>query len=157
MKIKYKKVLRPLIKLFFLKNQLYKKIVNLKSLNTLTLQIKKSIKIIYLYNKYKKNILFLGFSNNNKTIQNQLNHSFISKNMYLKNKINFNDFDLIVFNKTKTKDLLLLKTLEKLNIPILIFGDFNYFGYGFNIASKKKIIKAFNSFIIFSILTKNKK
>ena len=34
-----------------------------------------------------------------------------SKNTYLKNKKKIKDFDLIVFNKTKTKDVLLIKNL----------------------------------------------
>lgn len=155
MKIKHKKILKPLIKLHFLKNQFYKQFIKAKCVNNVTLQLKQALKIIYLYKKKKKPILFLGFPYN-KFVHNQINHIFISKNSYLKNKdnLNYKQFDLIVYNKTSNKDKQLLKTLENLNIPIVLFGDLNENGYNFNVLTKKKSIKNFNFFIIFSILTK---
>lgn len=156
MKIKNKKNLKPLIKLYLLKNQFYKQSSKLKSLNKTMLQLKQSLKIIYLYKQKKKKILFLGFPNN-KFIQNQINCVFSSKNLYLKNKLNYKQFDLIVFNKTNSKDLFLLKQLKKVNIPLVIFGDVLNEEYCFSFSSKKNFTKNFNIFIIFSILTKQVK
>ena len=62
MKIKNKKNLKPLIKLYLLKNQFYKQSSKLKSLNKTMLQLKQSLKIIYLYKqKKKKNLFFIIF------------------------------------------------------------------------------------------------
>ena len=156
MKIKKKKILKPLVKLYLLKNQFYKQTNKFKCLNKTMLQLKQSLKIIYLYKIKKKKILFLGFPNN-KFIQNQINCVFSSKNLYLKNKLNYKQFDLIVFNKTNSKDIILLKQLRKINIPLVIFGDILNEEYCFNFSSKKNFIKNFNIFIIFSILTKQLK
>lgn len=153
MKIKYKKILKPLVNIHFLKNQFYKQVVNSKSLNTITLELKQILKIIYLYNKNKKKILLIGFPYN-KVIQNQTRHCFSSKNLYLKKRFNFKQFDLIVFNKTNQKDENILSNFIKLNIPIITLGECYKSGYNLNIVCKKKSIKNFNFFLIFSILTK---
>lgn len=58
MKIQYKKILKPLIKLHFLKNQYYKYLKDSDWLNTITVQLKQSLKIIYLYDKKKKKFFF---------------------------------------------------------------------------------------------------
>ena len=156
MKINRKKILKPLVKLHFLKNQFYKQFFNFQSTtNTVTLQLKQALKTIYLYEK-KKKILFLGFSYN-KLVHNQTNHYFRSKTMYLKNKLGFDKFDLIVFNKSSYKDLQLLKILDKSNIPVIVFGGFGEKVYNVSILTKKKSIKNFNLFLIFSILTKYQK
>lgn len=153
MKIQYKKILKPLIKLHFLKNQYYKYLKDSDWLNTITVQLKQSLKIIYLYDKKKKKILFLGFPFN-KLIHNQVNHCFSSKINYLKTNLKKKKFDLIVFYKTSEKDLVLLETLQKRNIPVIIFGDSGEKGYNLNTLTRKKSIKNFNFFVIFSVLTK---
>ena len=62
MKIKNKKNLKPLIKLYLLKNQFYKQSSKLKSLNKTMLQLKQSLKIIYLYKQKKKKNPFFRIS-----------------------------------------------------------------------------------------------
>lgn len=103
--------------------------------------------------KKKKKILFLGFPFN-KLIHNQVNHCFSSKINYLKTNLKKKKFDLIVFYKTSEKDLVLLETLQKRNIPVIIFGDSGEKGYNLNTLTRKKSIKNFNFFVIFSVLTK---
>ena len=156
MKIKQKKILKPLIKLHLLKTQIYKQANGLQSLNTSVLQLKQVLKIIYLYSKNKKKILFLGFPYN-KFVHNQVNYLFHSKNSYLKKKINFNQIDLIVLHNTKDKDLNIIKNLESFNVPIVVFGNVQSKNYSFNVLTKKKSINNFILFIIFSILTKYSK
>lgn len=151
MKVKHKKILKPLIKLHFLKNQVYKKAFDTKCLTNLTLHLKQLLKIIYLYNKKNKKILFLGFSES-QFIKNQINHVFCSKQMYLKKKLNYKQFDLIVYNYTTIKDLMFWKNLKKLNVPVVILGNSDKENYYLNISTKKR--KNFNLFIIFSVLTK---
>ena len=58
MKIQSKKILKPLVNFYFLKNQFYKQLFNSTCLNNLTLEFKNCLKIIYLYEKKKKNIIF---------------------------------------------------------------------------------------------------
>lgn len=156
MKIRRKRILKPLIQLYFLKNQFYKQFITFKNINTVILELKQALKILFLYNKKKKNILFIGFYYN-KFIQNQLNHSFSSKNLYSETKLKINKFDLIVFNKTSVNDLKLIKKLKKLNIPIIIFGGLNKIGYDVSTSFNKKNLKTFNSYILFSVLTKYNK
>ena len=156
MKIKQTPVFRPLIRFYFLKNQFYTQFGAVKSLNNLILHFKSCLKIIYLYEKKKKKILFVGF-NYNKFIYNQVNQCFISKQRCLKKVIDYTKFDLIVFNKTSGQDFKIIKTFNTLDIPIIIFGDSNTKGYSFNVLSTKKSIKNFNFFIIFSVLLKQKK
>ena len=62
-----------------------------------------------------------------------------------------------MFNKTSEKDEKILNNLTKLHIPTIVFGKLHDKNLGVNISSKTNYIKNFNSFIIFSILTKFKK
>ena len=153
MKIKQKNVFKPLIKFYLLKNQYYTQFDNL---NNLVLNFKSCLKIIYLYEKKKKKILFVGF-NYNKFIYNQVNQCFISKQRFLKKPIDYTKFDLIVFNKTSSQDFKVIKTLNTLDIPIIIFEDYSTKGYRFNGLSTKKSFKNFNFFMLFSVLIKHKK
>lgn len=59
MKITHKKIKTPLIKIHFLKNQYYKsKTKYFTKVDSLTLQLKQVLKIIYLYKKNKKKYFF---------------------------------------------------------------------------------------------------
>ena len=156
MKIQRKKILKPLIQLHFIKHQYYKHFTNLKSIDNVIIKLKQTLKLIYWYEKKKKKIIFLGFVYN-KFIHNQINHVFSSKDLYKRNNKFFNNFDLIVFNKTSEKDEKILKNLTKLHIPIIVLGNLKDKNLGVNLSSKTNYIKNFNSFIIFSILTKFKK
>lgn len=162
---KNKSKIKGLIKLHLLKYQLYKNVIN-SSINDLSIELKQALKIIYLYNKNKKKIIFIGFPYN-KNYQNQTNSLFISKISFIKNIYNNNTvFDLnnshksiklIVFYQTSTKDLNLLKNLSKRNIPVIVFSNnynlnYNYYGVKGNL--KKKKIKLLFSFLILAIVIK---
>ena len=94
---------RSFIKIHLLKNQIYAPFNIYKiDLNNTILEIKKALKVIFVYNKHKKKILFLGFPFK-KDVHNQINHSFKTKN-YHKNFFLTNEhslkknFDLVVLN-----------------------------------------------------------
>ena len=164
MKTTLKSPIRSLIKLHFLKHQMYKKksykYIRSAFVDNITIELKQALKIIYLYHTQKKSITFIGLPYN-KTIHNKLNHSFISKNVYKKRNL-INDLllikpDLIVFNGSIENDTILLKKLEKLNIPLILFGDFpkiNNKTYSIQVSLKTNRIKAFCFFLIFSVLIK---
>ena len=57
MKIQRKKILKPLIQLHFIKHQYYKNFTNLKSIDNVIIQLKQTLKIIYWYEKKKKNYI----------------------------------------------------------------------------------------------------
>ena len=169
MKIKLKKKSRSLIKLHLLKYQIYKDNLNI-NLNNVNIELKQALKIIYLYNKKKKNILFIGFPFTTK-LQNHLNQSFMSK-IELEKKLQINnnkclsnnngkDFDLIVFNSTSSKDSKFMKELKKFNLPLILFGNFDSVldvnTYNVKVSLNKNYMKKFCWFLIFSILTKKSK
>ena len=170
MKIKINKKSRSLIKLHILKYQIYKnynKYFFNENIENLTIEIKQALKIIYLYHVKNKKILFIGLPYN-KQLSNQLNHFFISKKIYLKKMMSNSTYlfktihlpktpDLIVFNNTSDKDLTILNTLKKSNIPVVLFKNLNKFSndfYNVNGSLKNKKIKKFYFFLIFSVLTK---
>lgn len=169
MKLKLKTTTRSLIKLHIVKYQIYKNynkyLFNANSnINNLTIELKQALKIIYLYNLKNKKILFIGFPYN-KILHNQLNHFFISKNFYAKKMLtgNFDSSlyktpDLIVFNNTSDKDLVILNVIKTLNIPLIVFGNSNKLNnknYNIQGSLKKNKIKNFCFFLIFSVLTRS--
>lgn len=163
--MKLKKKSRSLIKLHLLKYQIYKNNLNI-NLNNVNIELKQALKVIYLYNNKKKNILFIGFPFTTK-LQNHLNQSFMTK-IELEKKLQINnkglshnngkDFDLIVFNSTSLKDSKFIKELEKYNLPLILFGNFdlvlNVKTYNVKVSLNKNYMKKFCWFLIFSILTK---
>lgn len=167
MKIKLKQKSKSLIKLHLLKYQVYKNYFN-TSFNNITIELKQALKIIYLYNKKKKKILFIGFPFNVNT-HNKLNQIFTSKLDFNKkfqnsglNSLYYNKNkkpDLIVFSQTSKTDFKILKELKKYNIPLILFGNLNnnkiIQNYVVNGYLKKNSIKKFCWFLIFSILTKS--
>jgi len=66
--------------------------------------------------------LFIGFPFN-KTLHNKTKHIFISKIFYNKNKLNLNNFDLIVVNKTSKKDDDIIAKTIKETKTLIVFGD----------------------------------
>lgn len=166
MKKNFKQKYRSLIKLHLLKYQIYKNNLN-TSFNNVSIELKQALKIIYLYNKKKKKILFIGFPFNTK-LQNQLQHSFMSK-IDLKKKLQTSNLvlsdtetkepNLIVINATSKADTSVVRELKKFNIPLILFGTFDetltFKSYKVNIFLDKNYIKKFCWFLIFSILTKN--
>ena len=172
MKTTLKTPSRSLIKIHLLKYQMYKnynKYFFNSSFNNVIIELKQALKIIHLYNTKNKKILFIGLPYN-KVLQNQLSHSFISKNFYFK-KISEGNYnlltgssvlhkspDLVVFNNTSEQDKSILTELKKLNIPLIIFGNLNKRNsknYNINTSLQKKRIKKFCFFLIFSIITRS--
>lgn len=157
---------RSLIKVHLLKYQIYK---NFKNLNfkicfkNLIFELKQALKIIYLYNKKKKKILFIGFPYN-KILHNQITHTFMSKQLLLKkiqmNNVNFTKSpNLIVINNFSYKDKQIIKNFEKQNIPLILFNKnltpvINKKFYNIQMNFNKPKIKKLIFFLIFSILTK---
>ena len=153
---------RSLIKLYLLKNQIYKNYIrnlNEPCLDNFMLELKQAFKIIYLYSIKKKKILFIGFPFN-KTLHNKTKHIFISKIFYNKNKLNLNNFDLIVVNKTSKKDDDIIAKTIKETKTLIVFGDIinKHYKKSYHVfkLSKKKI-KTFCIFAIFSILFRAEK
>ena len=156
MKIKSKSKQISLINYNLLKYQTYnfKKTFKQKfKIVTTSIEIKRALNIIYFYNIKLKKIVFIGFPFNNK-ITNQLKHSFISKNMLLKNYNNLTDYDLIVFNKSIYNDEKIIKNLISYNLPLIVFGSDDNDYYNINGNFKSKTIKNFCFFLLFSILKK---
>ena len=155
-KKKYQKV--SLINYSLLRYQVYNSVrvfgQNFKSYNT-NLELKQVLKIIYLYNKNKKKILFAGFPYN-QIVQNQLNHSFISKNCVLRNYKAFHLHDLIILNYNNDNDKEIVKHLKSQNVPLIVFGSKTNKVYKVNGLFETKTIKKFCLFLIFSII-KNRK
>lgn len=157
MKIRKKIKKTSLINFNLLKCQIYeKKNKNLISfgIEPLNFEIKQVLKIISLYNIKNKKILFVGFSYN-KMLTNQLKQTFISKTECFNNFIKTYDYDLIVFNKSKTKDEIIFKKFNSLNIPLIVFGNYKNQTYVVNGNFRSKKVKNFCSFLIFSLLKKN--
>lgn len=157
MKIKKKLKKNSLISFNLIKYQAYKvkKTYSQKfNINSINLEIKQALKIIYLYNIKNKKILFVGFSYN-KFLSNQTNHLFISKRMLLNSFNMFNNYDLIVFNKLKNKDEISFKNLSSLNKPLILLGKQDNKFYSINGFFSSKKGKNFFLFLIFSILRKN--
>lgn len=154
MKIKKKHQKISLINYSLLKYQIY----NLNNLNdqnfkfyNTNLELKQALKIIYLYNKNKKKILFVGFPFN-QTIQNQLTHSFISKNRVFDTYKIFHLYDLIIFNYNNDKDTETIKYLKSYNVPLIVFGSKTNNVYKINGSFNTKTIKKFCLFLIFSVV-----
>ena len=162
MKIKKKYQTISLINSNLLKYQTYKNLklqlqeFKIENINT---ELKQVLKIIYLYSRKRKKILFVGFPYN-KFLINQVNHLFISKKLYNKvltssaNKM-FNGYDLIVFNNFKLKDSVTVEYLRSLNLPLILFGECKLNSYGVNGSFKTEKSKNFCFFLIFSVLLKN--
>lgn len=158
MKIKKKYQKISLINYSLVKYQVYNSArvfgQNFKSYNT-NLELKQVLKIIYLYNKNKKKILFVGFPTS-QTVKNQLNHSFISKNYVLKNYKTFYLHDLIILSYNNDNDKEIVKCLKSQNVPLIVFGSKKGTVYKVNGLFETKTIKKFCLFLIFSII-KNRK
>ena len=160
MKINSNKYPRSLIKLYLLKNQIYTSSINSINkicLDAFTLELKQSLKIIYLYHTKKKKILFIGFPFN-KILHNKTSHLFVSKLTYEKTRLDSKKFDLIVFNKTSFKDNYILTNLNKETNTLVVFGSENkYSKKYYNVFGllKKQKTRIFCFFIIFSILTRS--
>ena len=166
MKKKLKLSTKSLIKLYLLKYQIYKKLqVNYfnSNLYKLDVKLKRVLKIIYLYKKNKKKILFIGFPSIKNSDKQFL---FISKNHYLKkilgNSINifFNKKkpNLIVFNNVLHKDFNSIKELKSFKIPLILFGNDTEIpcqNYKINANLNKNKFKKFCFFLIYSILMKS--
>ena len=154
MKIKKKHQKISLINYSLLKYQIYNlnnlHDQNFKFYNT-NLELKQALKIIYLYNKNKKKILFVGFPFN-QTIQNQLTHSFISKNRVSDTYKIFHLYDLIIFNYNNDKDTETVKYLKSFNVPLIVFGSKTNNVYKINGSFNTKTIKKFCLFLIFSVV-----
>ncbi len=154
MKIKKKLKKNSLINLNFLKHQIYnvnESYSNNFKINHLNSEIKQVLKIIYLYNIKNKKILFVGFPYN-KLITNQLKHLFVSKNVIFNSSIKINNYDLIVFIKTKSEDETILKNLTLFNLPLIVLGNDNTSLYNVNGIFKSKKLKSFCYFLVFSVL-----
>jgi len=157
MKLKNKLKVKGLINLHLFKYQVYKTLVNL-NINQILIELKQSLKIIYLYNN-KKNIIFVGFPYN-KISHNQVNNVFISKVLFFKKiqkKIFLDSFDLIVFYQTSKQDYSLLKKLNSISVPLIIFcNNCNLKNKGYIVKNilKNKRLKVFVFFLIFSVLIK---
>lgn len=158
---------RSFLQLHLLNHQMYSKNKKLNFqtyVKNLIFELKQALKIIYLYTKTKKKILFIGFPYN-KSLHNQSIHYFMSKKLLLKNtnlnKIYFKKNPrLIVINNFLTSDEQILKKFEKQNIPIVIFTKncnniVNRKFYNVKIFSFKPAVKKFIYFLLFSILNKN--
>lgn len=123
-------------------------------------ELKQALKIIYMYNKTNKKILFIGFPHN-KFLFNQTKNTFMSKNLYKKlltldsQKV-CRDYDLIVLSSFKTKDKIILKHLKSLDLPLILFGVFDTEFYSVKGFFENKKIKEFCLFLIFSVLVKIK-
>lgn len=183
-KINLKKYL--LIKLYLIKYQIYtKKYKNLTNVNIeqLEFNLKQSLNIIYNYHVNKKKICFIGFPYFKSHMINykNLKHDFIPKNTWInglisnkkmildptifiekkkfKNYINFIEKPKLVvfFNPTK-KELNIIKELNNIDTPIIIFGNLitqkNMF---YNVSGNfdKTLSKKFCQFLIYSILKNN--
>ena len=165
MKLKKKSIKKKINKtsLYLLKYKIYNnyyKIQNLSLLNLLKnveFSLKQSLKLIVNYTLNNRTILFLGFPylNKKKHVLNlkHSNHVFLPKiiwvkgytkkylfkNIFRSNKIP----DLIVFFDKQKTDYLILKELEDLNIPIIIFDNsmelktFNHYTIPGNLEKKK--------------------
>lgn len=154
MKIQKKVKKNSLISFKLLKYQIYNIRKNyLQNINNLNLEIKQVLKVIYLYNIKKKKILFIGFPYN-KFLSNQTNHLFLSKNMFLSNCNKLNNYDLIVFNKSQSKDEIIFKKFKSLNIPLILFGESNSKDYNINGIFSSKKSKNFCLFLIFAVIRK---
>lgn len=162
MKKNNKTKFKGLVNLHLLKYQLYKNLINY-DINQISIELKKSLKIIYLYQKKKKKIIFVGFPFN-KILHNQLSNNFVSKPSFIKQlqkTKNLSQFDLIVFYQASSKDYNLSKKLNNIGLPIIIFcnnnNGFENKNYIVKNILKNKKIKSFVYFFIFSILIKNLK
>jgi hypothetical protein len=169
MKTKLKTLSRSLIKLHLLKYQMYEtcKTTTFNNyIQNLTFEIKQSLKVVHLYNKKNKKILFVGFTYK-KALHNQLNHSFLSKRLYTKNflsgKSDLSNIlpntkpDLIVFNQLSTNDSHIIKKLEKQGITYISLGTSKVKHskfYSVNNFYKTPQIKKFYFFLVFSVLTR---
>ena len=95
--------------------------------------------------------MFVGFPYN-KLITNQLKHLFVSKNVFFNGSTKINNYDLIVFIKTKSEDETILKNLTLFNLPLIVLGNDNTSLYSVNGIFKSKKLKSFCSFLVFSVL-----
>ena len=152
MKIKKRNKKISLINYNLLKYQIYN-IDNFKIVNT-NLELKQALKIVYLYNVNKKKILFIGFPYS-KSLNNQVNNFFISKNKWCSNTINVKMYDLIVFNCSKDQDEKILETLKVSNKPLIVFGKKTKKNYEVNGSFKARSIQKFCFFLLFSIIKKS--
>ena len=122
------------------------------------------MKIIVNYTIKNKTILFLGFPYLNRKSHSlnlkRLNHIFLPKILwkkgFIKNKFKSKKIpELIVFFDKQNKDSLILKELENLNIPIIIFGNSTtlktskHYTISSNLTSPS--IKAFFQVLIYSV------
>jgi hypothetical protein len=153
-----------LLKLHLLKYQVYKKINDHSLSNSMENQeinLKKILKIIYLYHTNNKKIMFVGFPYSRSLIKSS-SHTFlpkISRSIYVSNKL-LNEFDLIIFYNQNDKDSVILKGLCNLGIPLIFVGNsdilnrnlLHFYTSVFLISSKK--FKRFWFFLVFSILKK---
>ncbi len=165
MELKNKLKFKGLINLHLLKYQVYKNLNN-SSVNNISIELKQVLKIIYLYNIQKKRIIFVGFPYN-KRAHNQLkNTTFMSKSLFIKklqkqNASNLSkNFDLMVFYQISNMDYSLLKKLNNIDKPSILFCkncESNNINYKVTDVSKNKKLKLFIYFLIFSILIKNVK
>ena len=157
---------RSLLQTHLLSYQMYAKSEKLSfkiDVKNLIFELKQALKVIYLYTKTKKKILFIGFPYN-MLLRNQSIHYFMSKKLLLKN-INLNKVylkknpKLIVINNFSISDEQIVKKFEKQHIPIIIFiknrNDIsNKKFYNVEIFSFKPAVKKLLYFTLFSILNK---
>lgn len=161
-----------LTKLYLLKYKIYKNVSDLSVLNFfkyIQFTLKQSLILISKYHLRNKRILFLGFSYSRKkqSILKNLNHIFLPKSLWLNgstiktNLILQNTFyqkkpDLIVFLERQHTDSVILKELNNLSIPIIIFGDsiFSKNNQFYSILGniEKIELKKFFHFLIYSII-----
>ena len=143
MKIKTFKIKKlNLTKLYLLKYKIYKNFSTtdfpiLNFLKYIEFTLKQSLILISNYHLKKKKILFLGFTypyrKHKQNVFKNSNHTFLPKSLWLngmvKNNLLLNNIsykkkpDLIVFFDRKDTDYFILKELDNLNIPIIIFGE----------------------------------
>ena len=165
-----------MLSFFFNKyNNSHKKNNKFISLKITELQIKKALNLILSYHIKHKQILFVGFPKIlNKTIQirmKNLKHSFLPANFWFPGSFTNNNRSfrfkiqnpslIVVFNKNKTDNLLLLNEIQTINIPVIIFGPVsNKFLLSANLYVVNRIfaqrsLNHFLFYLIYSILKKN--
>lgn len=162
-----------LTKLYLLKYKIYKNfsikdslILNFLKYTEFTL--KQSLNLIYSYHFKKKKILFIGSSYSKKInfFLRNYGHILLPKSLWSNGSIKNNlpsdvlfykkKPNLIVFFDNTETDFLILKELDKLKIPVIVFGDFafstknKYYSVLGN--SEKTEIKKFFQFLIYSVI-----
>ena len=162
-----------LTKLYLLKYKIYNNfpITDSLILNFLTyteFTLKQSLNLIYNYHLKKKKILFIGesYSKKNYNFLKTSGHISIPKSVLVngsfKNNLPSNIIsykkkpNLVVFFDCKYTDLSILKQLDNLNIPVVIFGNSTISNCNkyYNIFSNSKQIELNNffQFLVFSVI-----